>query len=560
MEKGALVCIVGRLGQTAHSLLPSFRAIRGAYSATFKRVRGSRLMLEPLPVSQWNEKAAAHLLMRAGFGTTPDELKEWTALGMEGAVDRLVDWEQTPDPTPNPEWAKPDPTLAQRRRELRALPEEQRRIKQQEYQRQERQQVQELKDWWLERMRTGPRPLQEKITLFWHGHFATSVEKVKVSYFMWKQNDLFRRMGNGRFAELLLEVGRDPAMLVWLDGAQSRKAQPNENYGRELLELFTLGEGHYTEDDIKAAAAAFTGWTVNRFTQSSSFQKTNHDDSRKTFLGISGNLGDEEIVEQILKQKQCARYLAKKIWSFFAFENPDPKLVDALGDELNRMDYTFRPFLKTMFRSTEFYSAKAMGNQIKSPVQWLLATTKAADITRLPGRAALGLLTQLGQNLLEPPSVKGWDGGRTWISTNTLLLRQNAAKLFIYGGDAGGVMFNRDDVPKRLEKLKDLYKAQGKDEAEMKNDPMVLRMERMKNRQAQMPAFIDIRRLQPVAGSANPTDLINHLAQRFYPSGAPASARKAFEDYLAQSTDKSTDEKIKGLTYLMMARPEYQLT
>jgi hypothetical protein len=519
-------------------------------------------MLEPLPASQWNEKTAAHLLMRAGFGTTPDELKEWTALGMDGAVDRLVDWEKTPDPTPNPEWAKPDPTLAQRRRELRALPEEQRRIKFQEYQREQRQQVQELKDWWLERMRTGPRPLQEKMTLFWHGHFATSVEKVKVSYFMWKQNDLFRQMGNGRFAELLLEVGRDPAMLVWLDGAQSRKAQPNENYGRELLELFTLGESHYTEDDIKAAAAAFTGWTVNRFTQTASFQKTNHDDSRKTFLGISGNLGDEEIVEQILKQKQCARYLAKKIWSFFAFETPDPKLVGVLGDELNRMDYTFRPFLKTVFRSTEFYSKQAMGTQIKSPVQWLLATTKAADITRLPGRAALSLLTQLGQNLLEPPSVKGWDGGRTWISTNTLLLRQNAAKLFIYGGDAGGVMFNREDMSKRLEKLKELNKAQGKDEAAMKNDPMMVRMERMKNRQAQMPAFIDIRRLQPsgTTGPGNPADLIDHLARRFYPSGVPASARKAFEDYLAQSTDKSTDERIKGLTYLMMARPEYQLT
>jgi hypothetical protein len=203
-----------------------------------------------------------------------------------------------------------------------------------------------------------------------------------------------------------------------------------------------------------------------------------------------------------------------------------------------------------------------MGTQIKSPVQWLLATTKAADITRLPGRAALSLLTQLGQNLLEPPSVKGWDGGRTWISTNTLLLRQNAAKLFIYGGDAGGVMFNREDMSKRLEKLKELNKAQGKDEAAMKNDPMMVRMERMKNRQAQMPAFIDIRRLQPsgTTGPGNPADLIDHLARRFYPSGVPASARKAFEDYLAQSTDKSTDERIKGLTYLMMARPEYQLT
>lgn len=523
-------------------------------------------MLDPLPSTRWNEKTAAHLLLRAGFGATPAEVREWTALGLEASVDRLVDWEKTPDPTPNPEWAKPDPKLAERRRELRSLSEEQRRIKIMEYQREERQHVQELKNWWLERMWSGPRPLQEKMTLFWHGHFATSVEKVKVAYFMWRQNDLFRRLGNGKFGELLLEAGRDPAMLVWLDGAQSRKTQPNENYGRELLELFTLGEGNYTEDDIKAAAAAFTGWTVNRFGQEAVFQKNNHDDGRKTFLGISGEFGDREIIDQILKQRACARYLAQKIWSFFAYESPSPALVRELGDELNRVDYDFRPFLKTVFRSAEFYSAKAMGTQIKSPVQWLLATAKAVDMTRLPGRGAISLLTQLGQNLLEPPSVKGWDGGRTWISTNTLLLRQNAAKLFIYGGDAGGVMFNREDASKRLAKIQEQRKAQAAQAAKdgtpapMQEDPMMARLERLKDRKVQMQPIVDSRRLVAPDTAKDPAALVDDLIKRFYPAGAPASARKAFEDYLNQSADKPSDEKVKGLAYLMMARPEYQLT
>ncbi|MDX6767276.1 MAG: DUF1800 domain-containing protein [Candidatus Methylacidiphilales bacterium] len=517
-------------------------------------------MLAPLPASDWNETTAAHLLLRTGFGATQQEIQECAAAGLDASVDRLVDWEKTPDPTADPEWAKPDPTLAEQRRALRNLPEEERRMKFQEFQRQQREQLHELKQWWLERMRNGPRPLQEKLTLFWHGHFATSAEKVKIAYFMWRQNDIFRRLGNGPFRNLLLEVGRDPAMLVWLDGAQSRKDAPNENYGRELLELFTLGEGHYTEDDIKAAARAFTGWTVNRFNQTASFQKFNHHDGRKTFLGASGNFNDEDIIDQILGQNQCARHLSNRLWSFFAYQNPPAALADSLGDSLYRLNYDLRPFLKAMFRSREFYSARAIGTQIKSPVQWLLATAKSAEMARFPGRAAIGLLTQLGQNLLEPPSVKGWDGGRTWVSTTTLLLRQNAAKLFVYGGDPGGVMFNREDMARRLEKLQELRKTEGKEGAPMEDDPMMARMERMKNRNNKMPAMIDPRKLAPAGTPDDNAALIESLLRRFYPTGAPAAAGKAFADYLAQSPDKSLEEKTKGLAYLMMARPEYQLT
>lgn len=519
-------------------------------------------MLQPLPASQWNEAAAAHLLRRAGFGGTPAEARDWAELGVDGAVDRLVDWDKTPDPTPDPEWAKPDPGLLELRREMRTLSEMERRAKLQEIQRTHRQNLQDLRRWWLERMRTGPRPLQEKLTLFWHGHFATSVQKVREPYFMWRQNDLFRRLGAGKFRDLLLEVGRDPAMLIWLDGMQSRKGTPNENYGRELLELFTLGEGHYSEDDIKAAARAFTGWTVNRFRQEAVFQIEQHDGGRKTFLGIAGNLKDEDIVEQILKQRQCARFLAAKLWTFFAYERPEPALTEALADVLVRADYEIRPLLRTLFRSAEFYGPRALGTQIKSPVQWLIGTLRIFGVRQFPDRSAVGLLNQLGQHLFEPPSVKGWDGGRAWISTNTLLLRQNAAHLLLHGGDPGGVMFNREELRARVEKLQELRNFQGGQAPS--GDDNLERVERvqqrMKDGRLRMPPLLSVAQLAVAEDRADRTRLVDVLAARLLAAPPGAAARKAFDEQAARIRLPADDSAVKDLAYQMMACPEYQLT
>jgi uncharacterized protein (DUF1800 family) len=515
-------------------------------------------MLAPLPPSAWNSRTSAHLLQRAGFGASPAEIEAWTKLGLNEAVNRLVDWQTTPDPTANPTWADEPAPFFDRRKELRGLSEEERRKKLMEFQREQRSQINELKVWWLSRMRTGPRPLQEKMTLFWHGHFATSVAKVKSPYFMWKQNDLFRRLAHGNLRELLISVGRDPAMLIWLDGAQSKKSAPNENYGRELLELFTLGEGHYTEDDIRAAARAFTGWTVNRPAQTSRFVASNHDDGTKTFLGRTGALQDEDIIDQILKQRQFARHLTKKLWSFLAFENPAPPLVEALSDHLISHNFELKPLLKTIFLSESFYSAQAIGTQIKSPIHWLLATVKGADVERFPDRAALGLLTQLGQNILAPPSVKGWDGGRSWISTNTLLLRQNAARLFVYGGDPGGIMFDREGAAQRLERAKELRAAVTGQSSQP--DAMTERLERVKNRKGRMPPLLLAQRLVSPEDRQDAKSLLAALARKFYPTGVPSTAQLAFEDYLNQASMPASTSTVQGLAYLMMSRPEYQLT
>jgi uncharacterized protein (DUF1800 family) len=217
-------------------------------------------MLKALSSERWNFTTAAHLLNRAGFGGTPAEINRLVALGHARAVSYLVDYESLPDPIPNPEWARPDPTRAERLRAARmASPEERRKLVRQE-QMDQRQRIIELRGWWLHRMANGPRPFQEKMTLFWHGHFATSVQKVRDAYLMWRQNDLCRCEGTGNWLRLLLAVGKDPAMLIWLDQAQSRRPHPNENFAREVMELFTLGEGNYTEHDVTEAARALTGW------------------------------------------------------------------------------------------------------------------------------------------------------------------------------------------------------------------------------------------------------------------------------------------------------------
>src|SRR5437762_2865184 len=224
-------------------------------------------MLKPLAKGRWSATTAAHLLNRAGFGGTPAQIEKLTALGLDKAVAYLVDYEKTPDNTPDPAWAKPDTDRAERFMAARRASEEERRKLLREEQRSQRERILELRAWWLQRMVDGPRPLQEKMTLFWHGHFATSFEKVREAYLMWRQNELFRRLATGNWLELLIEVGKDPALLVWLDQAQSRKEHPNENFAREVMELFALGEGHYTEKDISEAARALTGWSYERADQ-----------------------------------------------------------------------------------------------------------------------------------------------------------------------------------------------------------------------------------------------------------------------------------------------------
>ena len=259
-------------------------------------------MLSPLPSGKWSFTTAAHLLNRAGFGGSPGEIEELVALGPEGAVARFVDYEKVSDGTEDPAWAKPDPERAERLRALRLATPEERRKLQQEEQRAQRERMIELRAWWLRRMASGRRPLQEKMTLFWHGHFATSAEKVRDVYLMWRQNEVFRRLATGNWLELLVSVSKDPAMLIWLDQAQSRKQHPNENFAREVMELFTLGEGHYTEHDVTEAARALTGWSYDRMAQDFVDRPMLHDRGAKTIFGRTGNFDGQDFLEMLVAQ------------------------------------------------------------------------------------------------------------------------------------------------------------------------------------------------------------------------------------------------------------------
>lgn len=391
-------------------------------------------MLKPLPAEQWNRAAAAHLLNRAGFGGSPSEVDALAALGHAEAVDRLVEWEKQPDDVPMPEWAKLDLDARRERfQKSRQASAEERRQLQAEEQKRRRGQILELQGWWLRRMATSARPLQEKLTLFWHGHFATSIEKVRDPYLMWLQNETLRKRGGGRWFELLDAVTRDPAMLIYLDQQQSRPSHPNENYARELMELFALGEGHYTEKDVTEAARALTGLTLDRLTLEVSFNRRRHDAGVKTVLGRTGRLGVNEVLEQVAGQPQCARFISAKLWTFFAAENPSPELVDALAAEFRRQDGRIQPFLRVVFRSEEFHAPSVVRKQIKSPVQFLVQACRQLERDLPPGPVCSNALRLLGQNLFAPPNVKGWDGGVSWINTNTLLARQNLTLLLVTG-------------------------------------------------------------------------------------------------------------------------------
>jgi uncharacterized protein (DUF1800 family) len=391
-------------------------------------------MLKPLSSSRWDYSTAAHLLNRAGFGGPPAEINRLAGLGPDQAVASLLDYEPIPDPTPNPVWAHPDPERMQRLADLRkaGTPEAKRQLQMEEG-RYLQQSMVELRGWWLRRMAYGPRPFQEKMVLFWHGHFATSMDKVRDPYYMWRQNDLFRRLATGNWELLLLEAGQDPAMLVWLDQAQSRKAHPNENFAREVMELFSLGEGHYTEYDITEAARAFTGWSLDRMNQQYVYRPLIHDNGGKEVLGRRGNLDGAEVIAQIVAQPQAAVFITAKLWNYFAGQMPPPELNAALAGVFRAEGDNFKPFLRAMFRSEEFYDPDLIRNQVKSPVQWLVGSVRMLECELPPPLISLGMLRQLGQDLFAPPNVKGWDGGITWITTNTLLTRYNDAQSLVRG-------------------------------------------------------------------------------------------------------------------------------
>ena len=282
-------------------------------------------------------------------------------------------------------------------------------------------------------MLTTDSPLSERMTLFWHNHFTSSLRKVRSPQLMLRQNLLLRRHAPGSFADLLHAVIRDPAMLVYLDGRSNRKGHPNENFARELLELFTLGEGHYSEQDIREAARAFTGYGLERRRGTFRFRPRQHDDGLKTFLGRQGRWGGGDIVDILLAQPQTARFITRKLWAAFITLEPAPNQLETLARQFRQTDYAIRPLLAGILASEAFWDPRNRGSRIKSPAELLVGTMRALQLPVGDGQRLARAGRRLGQDLFDPPNVKGWPGGKAWIDSASLLARREVIGRFTRG-------------------------------------------------------------------------------------------------------------------------------
>ena len=376
----------------------------------------------------------AHLMRRAGFGATRDELEEYVARGYEATVEELLRSEEAPVQLEDEDLI--------------------RRFHQDYY---NFFQVESCQAHWMYRMINTKRPLEEKQALFWHGVFATSHRKLNQPRVVYRQIDMLRRYGMGSFRTLLREVSSDAAMMYWLDNKDSHKDAVNENYGRELLELFSMGVGNYTEEDVRECARAFTGWTIQnpgwhtarvsrdafwpygRIAWQFEYKSDDHDDTEKTFLGHRGRWNGEDIIDIICRQPATARFIARHLYNFFVADEPqvpawqtvppqDSQAVDTLAEAFVKYEYDTRSVLRVLFNSDFFKNA--VFAKVKSPVELAVETARLAGGHRFPEMEDINLglaTTAMGQELLGPPSVEGWHTGMEWISTGSLVDRVNFA-------------------------------------------------------------------------------------------------------------------------------------
>mgnify|MGYP000844682089 FL=1 len=374
----------------------------------------------PASAVPMGEADARHLLGRAGIGTRPADVATFAGLSREAAIERLLAPTATGDPSPPPAELL-DYVSPQR---LRMLSEEERK------EMRKRSGV-ALRAWWVDAMLRAPTPadqLRERMTLFWHNHFVSSIEKVHSPKLMLEQNRLLRLHALGNFGTLLHAVGKDPAMVVYLDSATNRKGSPNENFAREVMELFTLGEGNYSEHDIKEAARAFTGWSVEPETGEFRWRPFAHDDGEKTVLGSSGRFGGEDVLDILLARPETAMFVVRKLWREFVSPEPEEREVMRIADRFRASGYDMREALRGLLGSRAFWAPENRLALVKSPVDWVVGTVNTLAVEP-PEAPVLALaLRQLGQDLFAPPNVKGWPGGEAWINSNTLLARKQMAE------------------------------------------------------------------------------------------------------------------------------------
>jgi uncharacterized protein (DUF1800 family) len=403
----------------------------------------------------WNEDAARHLLSRATFGGTPEEARRLAAMHLEKAVDSLLDEAAAASPPERPEWVR-DVWINEGRQWSDMSHDENRIVHLRDITRNQTE-LNDLRAWWLEQMISTKAPLRENLTLFWHGHFTSATSKVaNFAQAFYQQNETFRRCALGNFREFLKAVTLDPAMMAYLDTERSNKAHPSENYARELLELFTLGVGSYTEKDVQEIARALTGWTldappgsvkVNRptlpeYLQIASitrdgmvptFVAAQHDDGDKTVFGKTGRFGVDEVLDLIVRQPACGRYVAGQLIAYFGANDPQGRLRERMAATFRDSHYEIRPVLKVLLTSPEFYDPAIRGAKIKGPVRLLVGACRGLRLIGAATPSLAQLTAASGQELFNPPSVKGWPAGNAWISASTLPWRYRLGEALVAG-------------------------------------------------------------------------------------------------------------------------------
>ena len=376
---------------------------------------------------------ARHLVSRTGIGAEWDEINRVSQLSLNQAVAQLLrqNKQRVPAMPRFSSWHKMNSLYNNRSRRPMV-------------QRIARVEGKALQTWWVKHLLTTRTPFLERMTLFWHNHFPSSIDKTKQANFLYQQNKLFRQHALGNYAVLLRSVAKDPAMLLYLDGHLNTKENPNENFAREILELFTLGRGYFKEADIKAAARAFTGWTVNK--QGKFINNTaEHDNGVKTFLGQRGNFNGDHIINILLKQRRTAEVVAEKMWhEFINISRPDPRVIKQWANIFRSANYNTLKLLQTVLTSKEFWDKRNRGALIKSPIDLAIGTLRTLPY-KLPRRGIEHRLNILGQGVFKHPSVKGWAGGADWISTQSILLRTA-----LMNDLSGGYFRARGGVAKRL--------------------------------------------------------------------------------------------------------------
>lgn len=475
---------------------------------------------------------AQHLLSRAGFGGTPQQIAQLQAMGIDKAVDYLVDYEDVSvddlaKPTYDADLIRP-PTEEEReliRRAERENNEELRERYRREFLRrrgEDRNQMTQLKDWWLARMIATPRPLEERLVLFWHSHFATNHRTVQDSFLLLKQNVLFRKHANGNFANMVYGIIRDPAMIRFLNNDSNRKRSPNENLARELMELFTLGEGNYTETDIKEGARALTGYTANdNVFQLDEYQ---HDTDTKEIFGKKASYNGEQFVDAILARPVCSLFVCLKLYKYFVADVSDivppyaRTVVTSLADTFRDGKYAMKPVLKRLFKSEHFYDAALRGQMVKGPAQHVVGSVRVLGTPTRDISVLSQAMRMMGQDLFDPPSVAGWDGGRGWVNTSTLYVRQNLTVYLLTGKLPYSDGWSREEVD---------------------YDPMFL--------------IADLK-------ERSPRTVVTHLLATLIGKPIAAERQQALVDFLDGRDVGITRDSMLALLLLITALPEYQLT